>query len=114
MFLESRCSVVVSEFTSPRRLSGRPSLNWVPDMLWESKGGRRDADHITHRVPMVNEKYRPNTVLTYIPRGMKGYLYFFFYFLISCSHFHVVTLVTDGGSGLAKRAGAVGELLWDK
>ena len=48
-------------------------------MLWESKGGRRDADHITHRVPTVNEKYRPNTVLTYIPRGMKGFLYFFTY-----------------------------------
>ena len=36
-----------------------------------SKDGRRDVDHITHRVSTINEKYGSNTVLPNIPQGMK-------------------------------------------
>ena len=68
-------------------------------MLWESKGGRRDADHITHRVPTVNEKYRPNTVLPYIPQGMKGFLYFFFTFSMMV-HSVQFALMVDTVTGL--------------
>uniref|UniRef100_A0A0B7BLC0 Uncharacterized protein n=1 Tax=Arion vulgaris TaxID=1028688 RepID=A0A0B7BLC0_9EUPU len=47
----------------------------------ESKGSRRDVDHITDRLPTFNEKYGPNTdrITLHILRYTNGYLTFTFY-----------------------------------